>query len=156
MSAATTEALYKALRTRLLTFQALGSPTPDTLGDSLTSLWVVQGPDTAAYPYGIMRLQARQRPGEYAGEREAMDLELLLYDRPRKQQYVVEGYADIADQALLRYADSSAGLFFSGSSERDTIPMNTQVSDREVVAVRCVYHVVTWPQFLTQYSLQEA
>ncbi len=156
MSAATTEALYKALRTRLLTFQALGSPTPDTLGDSLSNLYVVQADDKVSWPYGIMRLQARQRPGEYAGERESMDLELLLYDRPRKQQYVVEGYADIADQALLRHTDRTAGLFFSGSSERDTIPMNTQVSDREVVAVRCVYHLITWPQFLTQYSLQEA
>lgn len=156
MSAASTEALYKALRTRLLTFQALGSPTPDTLGDSLTDIWIVQGPDNAEYPYGIMRLQARMRSGEYAGEREEMDLELLLYDRPRAQQYAVEEYADIADQALLRYASSSAGFVFSGSSERDTIPMNTPISDREVVAVRCVYHLIVWPQFLTQYSLQEA
>ena len=156
MSAATTEALYKALQTRLLTFQALGSPTPETLGDSLTKLYIVQGADDAKYPYGIMRLQARQTSGEYAGERETPDLELLLYDRPRKQQYVVEGYADIADQALLRHADSSAGFFFSGSRERDTIPMNTQVSDREVVAVRCVYSLIVWPLFLTQYSLQEA
>ncbi len=156
MSAATTEALYKALRTRLLTFQALGSPTPDTLGDSLSNLYIVQGPDDVTFPYGIMRLQARQRPGEYAGEREAMDLELLLYDRPRAQQYVVEGYADIADQALLRYKDRTAGLFFSGSSERDTIPMNTQVSDREVVGVRCVYALIVWPQFLTRYSLADA
>lgn len=156
MSTTSTEALYKALRTRLLTFQALGSPTPETLADSLTDLWVVQGPDNIEYPYGIMRLQARTRSGEYAGEREAMDLELLLYDRPRAQQYVVEGYADIADQALLRYADSSAGVVISGESERDTLPMNTPVSDREVVAVRCVYHLVVWPQFLTQYSLEEA
>ncbi len=156
MSAATTEALYKALRTRLLGFQALGSPTPDTLGFLLRDLWIVQGPDDASFPYGIMRLQARQRPGEYAGEREAMDLELLLYDRPRKQQYTVEGYADIADQALLRYTDSTAGFFFSGSSERDTISMDSSIADREVVAVRCVYHIISWPQFLTQYSLQEA
>jgi len=85
-----------------------------------------------------------------------MDLELLLYDRPRKQQYVVEGYADIADEAMLRHVDISAGFVFSGSSERDTIPMDTQVSDREVVAIRCVYHIIAWSQFLTQYSLADA
>lgn len=163
MNTESTELLYKALRTRLLGFTPTdpgatpGGATPDTLGDALgTRLFVVQAPDTVTYPYGIVRLQARQESGEYAGERETMELELLLYHRPRAKQYVLEGYADVADQAFLRYVDANGGLIFSGSRQRDTVPMNSLAADREVCAIRCVYDLIVWPEFLTQYSLEEA
>jgi hypothetical protein len=152
MSAATTQALYASLRTKLLDFIPEGGATPDSLGQNLTGIYIVQGPDTVSYPYGIMRLQARQTTGEYNSERETLDLELLLYHRPRSQQYVVEGYADIADQALLRYRDTTSGLVFARERQRDTLPQGTGVGDREVVGVRLLFPLVVWPVWLTQYA----
>ena len=154
MSAATTEALYKALRTQILDFVAEGSPTPDTLATSLTGqgIYAVQGPDEVTYPYGVMRLQNRRTSGEYNGERETVDLELLLFHRPRNEQYPLEGLADIADEAMLRYVDNSAGLVFSRERQRDTLPAGTGPADREVVAIRCLYPLTIWPQYLTQYA----
>ena len=152
MSAATTEALYTSLRTALLAFQPAGGATPESLGALLTGLWVVQGPDNVSYPYGIMRLQSRQSSGEYSGDRETVGLELTLYDRPRKQQYAVEGYADVAEQALLRYRDVTSGLVFARERQRDTLPQGTGPADREVVGVRLVFPLVVWPVWLTQYA----
>lgn len=151
-----TGTLAATLRTQLRTFQASGSPTPDTLADVLKGqgIYVVQGPAQIAagdYPYGIMRLQSRRRPGEYAGERETMELELQLFGRPRSEQTNIETYADIADQAMLRYLNGSSGIIFSGSGHRDTLPVMAPPADREVVAVRCVYDLIVWPVYLTQY-----
>ena len=136
MSATTTELLYTSLRTALLAFQPAGGATPESLGALLTGLWVVQGPDNVSYPYGIMRLQSRQSSGEYSGDRETVGLELTLYDRPRKQQYAVEGYADVAEQALLRYTDVTSGLVFARSR-----------SSRSMYATSCI--ALSIPMLLT-------
>ncbi len=151
-----TEVMVTTLRTRLLDFQALGSPTPSTLSSVLQGqgIYYVQGPakvSAATFPYAIMLLGTRERAGEYMGEREQVELELQFFGRPRSEQYTIEGYADVADQALLRYEDTSSGVMFSGASRRDTLPVFPPPADREVVAVRCVYDLVVWPVFLTQY-----
>lgn len=76
----------------------------------------------------------------------------MLYGRPRSQAVTIEDAADVCDQAMLRYVDSSSGLTFSRERQRDTLPPFIDPADREVVQIRLLYSVKTWPLLLTQYS----
>ena len=151
-----TDNLFTQLRTRLLTFAPLAGATLMTRlgGTTLNNsrLWKDAPPDSALYPFGVMRIINRISEGRYNGEREQFDLEVILYGRPRSQAVSVEDAADVCDQAMLRYADGASGLTFSRERQRDSLPDLADPADREVVQVRLVYSAVVWPRMLTQYS----
>ena len=143
--------IYKAVRTRLLTF---APKTGSTVGTLLGNrLYILQGPDTAVFPYGIMRIQSGFQSGQYKGERLAGELEIMLFARPRSQQQALNLVADTCDQAFLRYHDgSSAGLIFSRERMRNDLPAYGAEVDREVVQIQLLYQLVVWPTYLTQYA----
>jgi hypothetical protein len=149
--------LHTQIRNQLLTFAPKGGgPTLNTqLGGSATNegrLYKSQAPDTVLYPFGVMRMINRLTSGEYNGERESFDLEIMLFGRPRTQGKTIEDAADVFDQAMLRYRDGSSGIIFSRSRQRDTMPQPVDPADREVVQIRLAYACKTWPLYLTKYS----
>lgn len=154
MSSATTEAVYDTIRTRLFGFDREGGgATPVPLSSALTGgLYIVQPPDNVVYPYGVMRLQGRETSGDYNGDRETMECEVLLFDRHRGDQMTLENIADWCDEALLRYKNVANGLMFTRSRQRDSLPPGINPTDHEVVGIRLVYPFVVWPQYLTQYA----
>jgi hypothetical protein len=156
MTTLSTDGLFTQLRTHVLSYIPLtGTTLMQRLGTGTLAssrLWKDAPPDTAAYPYGVMRLLNQLTSGEYNGERERIDFEIMLFARPRAQAVALEDMADLIDQAMLRYRDASSGLSFSRSRQRDTLPPPTSPADREVVQIRLVYPLVVWPRYLTQWS----
>jgi hypothetical protein len=150
MSTASMADLYTLIRTRLLGFTPLVGDGLDTLLGN--RLYIAQAPDDAAFPYATMRCINVNRDGAYQGYRMSLDVEVLFYAQPRSQQQAVEGYADVADQALLGWHDATDGLAFNWEGSRLSLPVYTAPGDREVAGVRCVYPVKVWPSFLTQYA----
>lgn len=157
MTTASTEDLYTQLRNRLLGYVPpapldVGWITLNTrLGGQAAGsgrLYKDAPPDDAAYPNGVMRIINRLS----LSERERADLEIVLYGRPRSQAVDIEGAADVCDQAMLNYVDSSSGLTFSRERQRDTLEGPTDAADRELVQVRVVYSLKFYPVYLTQYT----
>lgn len=151
-STATTAAIYALLRETALAFE-------DLTGDSLTSLgvpmYIGTGPAAPdwARPYVIMRLFNRTTSGNTHGQREEMQLELQVFGRPRGvQAQPVEQVGDILDGWLLQYRSAVAGLMFSKSRTRDTLPTFSDPADREVYQIRLVAAVTVWSQLFTQYT----
>ena len=157
MSTDSSDNLHTQIRNQLLTFAPRGGgATLNTqLGGVATNdgrLYKSQAPDTVLYPFGVMRLINRHTGGEYNGERESFDVEIMLFGRPRSQGKTIEDMADVFDQAMLRYRDGSSGILFSRSRQRDTVPQPMDSADREVVQIRLAYSGKAWPLFLTKYS----
>lgn len=147
--------LLALIRTRLLDF----TPTSgDDLGTRLGQrLYYEQAPAAGSvapkYPYGIYRLTNRLETDGFAGMRETGDLEVQLYGRPRGTALaVVEGCADVIDQALLDWNGITDGIVFSRFRLRDTLPVPPDPMDREVVTVRLLFPVVLWPTYRTDYA----
>jgi hypothetical protein len=158
MTTSSSDFMHSQIRDQMLTFvpKGGGATLNTTLGGTGTNdgrLYKSQAPDTVNYPFGVMRLINRVTGGEYNGEREAFDVEIMLFGRPRSQGKTIEDLADQFDQAMLRYKDGSAlGLVFSRSRQRDTMPAPVDPADREVVQIRLAYSCKAWPLYLTKYS----
>lgn len=158
MTTTSTANIWRQLRTRILTFVPPGS-----LGTLQTRLggrlYLTQAPDDAGWPHAIGRLTLPSS-GAYAGIRLEGELEIQLYDRPRLGEVTggitrgerLEDSADVLDMALLAYAAAGDGLTFSSERRRDTLPAYLPPADREVCAIRSVFHLVVWPRYLTQFA----
>lgn len=147
-----TTSLYALLRADAIAFA-------DANGDSLDSLGVpyYNGTGPAApnwtLPYVVARLFNRQTSGAEHGQRESMSLELQVFGRPRGTQALpVEQVGDILDGWLFQYRSSVAGLVFSKSRSRDTLPTFNDPADREVYQIRIVASLQVWPRLFTQYT----
>jgi len=149
-----TKAMYGAFRTRLLGYVPVAPLPTVKLSERARPVRLYSGgwaPDTAPYPYVL----ARFMNGDSATFmlRTPFDLELLLYDRPRAFADDLEDVADVIDQAMKQFTardpNGVRGLAFSRGRRRDTLPPFTNPADREVVAIRMVFSLVVYPQFLT-------
>lgn len=152
MSARTTN-LTGALRTRLLTFDPAG---PDTGLQVLLSggLHTVAPPDSATYPYGILRLMNRRtgRLDDAALEEEG-EVELTVVGRHRNQLVTVERCVDIAEEALLRWSTGGVGsLMIRRVVGRMTLPPFPQPANAEIVQSRIIWRYTWWPDYRTQYA----
>lgn len=150
--------LMALIRARLLGFTTRDAVSMSTyLGSGASArLYGIRPPDTvdwSAGVIGIYRLMNRLADGADRGLRETVDVELLLMARPLTQSLAVERAADVADQAMLNWADATQGLVFCRRRQRDTLVPDSVPMDTEVVTVRCVYPLVVWPQFLVQYAV---
>lgn len=167
MTDSTTD-LERTLRTRLLTFVPLGGagPVEDVIGATASGagsdgkLFWDRAPDnidgraagdTSPTVWGVLRLKNRRQGGDH-GEREVMELEVMLYGRPRSQKALLEGIADRMDQAMLRYSDRTSGLVgtFPGRT-RNTLPPFKEPAASDVVQIMLEYTLVVWPAYLIQY-----
>jgi hypothetical protein len=147
-----TAAIYGAFKTRITGF----APVAPLIGGTLASRnvhWYSGGwaPDTAPYPYVLARFMNGDSSTFML--RTPVDLELLLYARPRAQAEALENIADVIDQAMKQFTSrdltGSGGLAFSRGRRRDTLPPFSSPADRELVAIRMVFSLVLYPQFLT-------
>ncbi len=149
MTTASTQSMMTDLRNRLLTFAPMsGSTLQTSLGGRL---YVVQAPDDVTYPYAVMRLVDRRQTDGYGGFRESFEIELMVFDRPRSQQWRAEGIADVATQAFLGWDLASSGLMFSRHVRRVVMPPAPSPMDRELVQIVLFVPVVAWPVMLSQY-----
>jgi hypothetical protein len=168
VSTETTVGLEAVLRTRLLEFVPLdgSGSVADELGatdggsGAAGKLFWNRAPDnidgraagsTDPTAWGVLRLKNRRSGGDH-GERDLMELEVMLYGRPTGQRALLEGIADRMDQAMLRYSDRSSGLVgtFPGRT-RNTLPPFKEPAASDVVQVMLEYTLVVWPAYLIQY-----
>ncbi len=158
MSSDTTSGIEDTLRTRLLTFSPLsGADLPTTLGTATSGagsdgkLYWDAAPDNEGPRWGILRLMNRRSRTD-GQEGEQAEFEVTLFGRPRSQKATLELCADLCDQALLRFKDSSGGgLVGIWGRMRSTMPPFNGPADAEVVQIRLVYTVYILPAYLTQY-----
>ena len=156
--------LRNTIRDRLLNFTRLqGSTLAQILGSTQSGagqfgkLYHVQAPDNVTDPanspsrWGVYALKNRRRNAENA-ERELVDLEVMLFARPRNQQDAMEDAADACDEAMRRYEDFTNDVIGCWGSIRNTLPVMAEPADREVVQIRLVYTLVVYPDHLTQYE----
>jgi hypothetical protein len=159
-----TAGLLASLRTRLLTFERLeGESLADILGTTENGagidgkLYLVQAPDNITKPenspsrWGVMRIKNRRTGGTEQSARDLIELEVMLFARPRSQQAAMEEAADACDEAMLRYQNLDADLVGNWGRLRNTLPVMTEPADREVVQIRLMYTLVVYPDHLTQY-----
>jgi hypothetical protein len=148
VSTATTDALYDAIKIRLLTFDPPGAQA--TLAAQLSGgLSFVAPPDSAPTPYGAIRLADIRHRRSQRG-RITAELELMLIHRPRAKSRELERLADIADQAMHDWTDATNGMIACTAYRRQTLPPFKE-SDPELVQIRCLYDLVIYPAYLTQY-----
>jgi hypothetical protein len=153
-----TGGIEDALRTRLLSFQPLvGLDTlADVIGSTVSGagsdgkLFWDEAPDDTTYPYGVLQLKNRRNTSDVP-ERTLVELEVMLFGRPRAQKATVEQAADLCEQAMLRYVDAMSGVLGCWGCLRNTLPVMTSPADREVVQVMLTFTLVVWPAYLTQY-----
>jgi hypothetical protein len=168
VSTDSTTGLEAVLRTRLLTFEpldgsgtvasALGSTQTgagsdgnlywDRAPDNLDRIMAAQGDPLR---WGVLRLKNRRTGGD-GMERDMMELEVMLYGRPRSQKAALDGVADRMDQAMLRYTDAASGLVGAWGRTRQALPAFKEPADSDVVQIMLEYTLVVWPAYLTQYS----
>lgn len=157
-----TAGLLASLRSRLLDFSRLeGETLAEILGSTDTGsgsdgkLYIVQAPDnvTTVSPsrWGVMALKNRRTGGTEQSARDLIELEVMLFARPRSQQAAMEEAADACDEAMLRYQNLDADLVGNWGRLRNTLPVMTEPADREVVQIRLMYTLVVYPDHLTQY-----
>ena len=144
----TTKAIISAIRSRLLTHVPLGGE--GTLQSRLTALHTTQAPDDADYRYAVLNVSRADSLG-FSGFREDWNVEVQFFGRPRSQQWLVEGDADVADQAMRAWEKRTDGIWLAGYRSRQTLPVLNDAANRELVRVRCVYEVAVWPELFTQY-----
>ncbi len=153
MSTASSVALFQLLRTRILGFH---TPDGDSPGDQLGTgtsgrLFYAQAPDDVTTPYATARLINRQVSMQ--GTRERMDLEVMLFDRPRSRQVIAEELSDWIRGALTGFRDHSNGFVMTNPPSGDTMPQTPSPGDADLVQIRIVAEVISYPKYLTQYSI---
>lgn len=147
MATTSTNAILDQIRTRLLTFQ------PPAAAATLTTrlggrLWIDWAPDTAAFPYGIMRVVDNTRATDYDANRDVIQLEVMIHGNKRTQSDDVEDAADVCDMAMNDYSDSTSGMVFCRNRSRSTAPATEDPAYRENAIVRLVYELVVYPLYL--------
>lgn len=148
-STVSTKEIVRAIRERLLTFTPLAGSTLNTL--LVGRLYYETVPNSAQFPYAVMRLINRSTSGQHRGIRENPDVELTFWHR--EDVWALETIADTADQAMLGWVDTVGGLMFAQNRHRNPIPAPTGAeTDRTVIGILCRYPVVIWPTLLTRYE----
>lgn len=149
-STLSTDALYVLLRDRLLN---TADPDGQTLDAALSGrLYRVAAPDTATYPYGLMRIQSPQIAPDTDGLKMTADLEVLFFGRPRATQPEIEALGDRAVAVLMPYRDASSGLVYVASATSEALPEFPAPADANVVQVRVLAKLHLWPVFLSRLS----
>jgi hypothetical protein len=143
----TTAAVYRAIRTRLLTYEPMDGGL--TLAERLAGgIGILAPPDDAPMPFMAIRLQNVRGSLREQGARLTGECELQAFHRPREMADDLEVLVDVADQAMRGWA----GLISVVGARRDTLPPFGDSDDPEVVRIRVVYDLILRPAYLTQYT----
>ena len=144
-----------AVVARLLSYE---SPTSGTTVARLTAARVYNEhggkyvvPATAKFPHVTVR-KVNAGSDLQVVSRENFDVEILVHDRTRPRAHHCEAIADVVEQAMLSWLESSqsAGLTVGQSVRRDTLPMVTAESRlSDVVTVRLLVGCYAWSKRTT-------
>lgn len=126
-----------------------------TGSDNKPRWWVGVAPNTAVFPYAVMRLD-QSNDGRSNGIRQTCPLEIMLYGRPQSEQPMLNDIADLVDQAMLALLHHSQGLIFQQARQRTTLPIAGAPADGDTVTIRLVYTLIIWPQFLYRITHGQA
>ena len=146
---ARTKLLYGAIRSRILSFDPMGSDGVLTLAGGLHTL---AAPDNAVFPYGVLRLKS-QRTGRDDGDTSIEGrLEVMLVGRNRATLGALEDAMDIVTEALSKWSTDQAGwLTMRDLENRLTMPPFPQPANAEIVQVHATWRYTWWPSYLMQY-----
>jgi len=145
-------ALEQAVRTRLLTFApADGTPT---LGVQLGSrLYIDEAPDNITAPYAVLQITRPETAEEGdAGFRRELNVLLSLYGRNSAQRATLKSCADVAEEALYKWLDSTTGVLFTTGTGTEWLPPDPVPVDRELITARVRATAYWYPDSLTQYG----
>lgn len=143
-------AIEETIQARLRDYSFGGT----TIG-TLTSNRVIidWAPDNTQFPCVVMRIIDWQSDASLSNMAVTFDVEVMVYGRGRTPSTVstVKQIADLAEQALLTWKESSAtlGLTFGQFSQRDTVPPPPEPADREVFAERVLVTCQSFPRYIT-------
>lgn len=150
MSSTSQSAVIETIVARLLAY-SFGGTTINTLAGG--RVYIDWPPDDAAFPNVLVRITNWQSDPQYGNARSTFDVEIMVYGRGRSatNARTVKQIADLAEQALLTWRESSStlGLSFGRTSERETAPPPPDPFDREVMAERILVNGVSWARYLT-------
>lgn len=146
-----TNATHDELRRALLDFENVnGDGLKAILGEKL---YRRAAPANTKFPYAVFRLNTRRANGFNALRKNAQ-LEVQIYGRPASQLEAVSDAADLCEQAMNFYVDSSGGgLMFTNDVQRTELPQGSAPVDSETVSIRLAFTLAIWPAFLTSLTL---
>ena len=118
-------------------------------------IYTSQPPDTADYPFAVLRLASRQTgAGDDGRLRERGSLEVMMASRPRSGLPAIEDAMDTVEEALLHYHTDALGILtIRGLETRGTMVPPTTAENREVAIVRAVFGYTWWPDYRTRYAV---
>lgn len=142
MATDTTPNQIKTIVARILAYQNdAGQDVGDYVSDRV---FVGAAPDSTTGTYIVLRkLRVETRDFNLC---EDYDIEITAYSRPLSKAQEVELVADLAEEALLTWHESSdaLGLSYGMHVVRETEPIETDPEDRNLVAARTAVRCTSW------------
>ncbi len=131
----------QALRLRFLLYRSGSKPT---LAETLSGgLHIGSPPDNAPYPYGAFRLM-NERDTNIDAPGSMVDVELMLFHRPRAEAATLRQMADVAKEA----GKTAAVLPLIHSAtvrDADVLPPFSEAADPEVIVARLTFTLELFP-----------
>ena len=148
---ANTNAINESLRSTMLDFEnANGDTLRDIIGENL---YRRAAPANLAFPYAVMRLNTK-RTTNFNALRKTARLEVQIYGRDASQLEDISDAADLCEQAMNFYVNSSGGgLMFTSDMQRDELPVGSAPVDSETCTIRLAFTLAIWPAYLTSLTL---
>ncbi len=132
----------QALRLRFLLYR---SGTKPTLAETLSGgLHIGSPPDNAPYPYGAFRI-LNERDIDLDAPGATVDVELLLFHRPRAESAALRTMADVAKEAGRTAARDLAEVHSSVVRDADVLPAFSEAADPEVIVARLTFTLDLFP-----------
>lgn len=132
-----------------------------TTGETMARLvvgrvYAKQAPAGVQFPYVVVRKVNQSGDPEFSNLREAFDIEATCVHQSRDKLDDCEAIADLAEQALLTWRESSPalGLTYGQTADRDAddvgdIDDEPLLQGRDLVQIRVLVRCVSWPIRLT-------
>jgi hypothetical protein len=149
MSTSSTSAQLKTIAQRIQAYTGPSGSTVNTLCGG--RIYLRQPAADAPFPHLVVRKVSASSDREFQNLRELFELEVTAYARSRSGDDAVDDIADLVQQALLSWVESSPtlGATFTKSVRRDRLSFVASPADPEVVAVRLLFECASWPIYAT-------
>lgn len=144
----------QVIRSQLLNF-APADGTPALAALLTGGLFIDEAPDNSTSPYGVLRVTEAQSQGDASLHVDLM-VELMLFARNSSQRAALRQAADVAQEALWRFLDTTTGTLFLTDARTQVLPPYTAPGDRELIAIRVAATGYWYPLTISQYANQAA
>lgn len=150
MSSDTTKALLQTAYDRLIAYtDNAGRKLTDYIKATSPRLYNRVAPDASPYPYIVIRLSEGVPDVEVSNLRSAFTIEARCIHS--KDDGTIEQIADLVEEALLTWVESSAtlGLTFGQSSRRESQEPLPESPNRDLAEVTVYVTCISWATRLT-------